>query len=74
MCIMKYDDLDEVIKRANSTDFGLAGGIVSEDFSEVQYIARRLKAGQVYVNCYGAIQPSTPFGGYKNSGIGRELG
>lgn len=63
-----------MIKRSNATDFGLAGGIVSEDFSEIQYIAKRLKVGQVYVNCYGKIQTCTPFGGYKGSGIGRELG
>ena len=72
--ILKFDDVDEVIERANNSNYGLAAGLVSRDHKECNYIAKRLKAGTVFINCYNITQPTTVFGGYKDSGIGRELG
>lgn len=71
---MKYDDLDEVIARANKTSYGLGAGVMTENLSEANYLARGLRVGTVYVNCYNKFSSSTPFGGFKDSGIGRELG
>ena len=73
-CILKFDDLDDVIKRANTSNYGLAAGVVSQDHNEINYIVKRLRAGQIYVNTYGAVSCQTPFGGFRDSGIGRELG
>lgn len=74
MSIMKFDDLNEVIDRANQNRYGLGAGIVSENIGEVLDVTKRFKAGTVYVNCWNVFQSSFPFGGYKDSGIGRELG
>lgn len=71
---MKFDDLDEVIARANKTSYGLGAGVMTENLSEANYLARGLRVGTVYVNCYNKFSSSTPFGGFKDSGIGRELG
>ena len=74
MSILKYDDLNEVIDRANKSNYGLGAGIVSENLDEIFEVQRRFRAGTVYVNCWNVFQTSFPFGGYKDSGIGRELG
>lgn len=63
-----------MIQRANNTPYGLAAGIVTENHSEANYLVRKLRAGTVYVNCYGISAPMTPFGGFKDSGIGRDNG
>lgn len=73
-CIFKFKEIDEVIERANSSEYGLGAGVVSENIEESQYLSRKLKAGTIYINCYNVFGAQTPFGGYKNSGIGRELG
>jgi len=73
-CITKFDDLDEVIHRANNTSYGLGAGVMTESHSEANYLIKHLRAGTVYVNCYNAFSAMAPFGGYKDSGIGRELG
>lgn len=62
------------MKRANSSNYGLAAGVVSNDSEELQWFSDRLKAGSLYLNCYMQIQKTLPFGGFKDSGIGRELG
>ena len=72
--ILKYDDVDEVIQRANNSNYGLGAGLVSSNHKECNYIARRLRAGTIYINCWNVFTPMTVFGGYKDSGIGRELG
>jgi acyl-CoA reductase-like NAD-dependent aldehyde dehydrogenase len=72
--ILKFNDLDEVIARANATNYGLAAGVVSRDIEKALKVVNALKAGTVYVNCYFASQANTPFGGYKDSGLGRECG
>ncbi|RZC35455.1 retinal dehydrogenase 1, partial [Asbolus verrucosus] len=72
--ILKFDTLDEVIERANNTSYGLASGIVTKDINTALVFAQAVQAGSVWINCYEPITPQTPFGGYKMSGIGRELG
>lgn len=72
--ILKFKDVDEVIKRANDTAYGLGGGVFSKDIDNALYISSRLEAGQVYVNTYLDLSVQTPFGGFKQSGIGREFG
>ena len=71
---MPFEDLDEVIARANDTEYGLAAGVWTENIRNAHYIASKLKAGTVWVNCYNVFDAAAPFGGYKQSGIGREMG
>jgi acyl-CoA reductase-like NAD-dependent aldehyde dehydrogenase len=71
---MPYDSLEEVAARANDTEYGLAAGLWTRDIGNAHRLAALLKAGSVYVNCWGASDPGAPFGGYKASGIGREHG
>ncbi|MBF8378026.1 aldehyde dehydrogenase family protein [Alicyclobacillus mali] len=71
---MPFEDLDEVIARANDTEYGLAAGVWTENIRNAHYIASKLRAGTVWVNCYNVFDAAAPFGGYKQSGIGREMG
>ncbi|WP_299092595.1 aldehyde dehydrogenase family protein [uncultured Metabacillus sp.] len=71
---MPYEDLDELIDRANNSEYGLAAGVWTQDVAKAHYIANKLRAGTVWVNCYNAFDAASPFGGYKQSGIGREMG
>ncbi len=73
LCIMPYDSEEEAVEIANDTDYGLAGGVWSADRDRAVAMARRLRTGQVEVNG-GAFNPLAPFGGYKQSGNGREYG
>lgn len=72
--ILKFETMDEVIERANNTNYGLAAGVLSKDIDKALVFAQAVQAGSVWVNCYDAVTPQTPFGGFKQSGIGRELG
>ncbi|KAJ8674127.1 hypothetical protein QAD02_005389 [Eretmocerus hayati] len=72
--IFKFKDLDEVIERANKTTYGLAAGIVTKNIDKALKFAKAVEAGSVWINGYDLIAPQTPFGGFKKSGIGRELG
>ncbi|KAK9800199.1 hypothetical protein WJX73_008189 [Symbiochloris irregularis] len=72
--IMTFDDTDDVLRRANNTDYGLAAGVFSQNIGLANKLARGLKAGTVWVNTYNVFDHSMPFGGYKQSGIGREKG
>jgi aldehyde dehydrogenase (NAD+) len=74
MSILKYSDINEVIKRANHTNYGLAAGVIGKDITKLLSTANSLRAGTVWVNTYNIIPPQAPFGGFKESGIGRELG
>lgn len=68
------DDLDDFIRFANDTRYGLASGVFTSDINKAHRAAARLEAGNVWVNCYGVNHPTLPFGGFKESGWGRELG
>ncbi len=72
--ILKFKTLDEAIERANNSQYGLAAGIVSKNTDNILKAANALRAGTIYANCYEIGDTNTPFGGFKNSGIGRELG
>lgn len=74
MSIMRFKNLDEVIDRANKTMYGLAAGVWTKDVSKALAIANNVRAGTVWVNCYNVLDTAAPFGGFKQSGIGRELG
>jgi acyl-CoA reductase-like NAD-dependent aldehyde dehydrogenase len=69
-----YDSIEEVARRANDTEFGLAAGVWTRDVSNAHKLASLLRAGSVYVNTWSASDPAAPFGGFKSSGIGREHG
>ena len=70
---ISFKDSDELIKRANATTFGLGSGVWTTNVSKAHQVAKALRAGSVWVNCYQAMDPAVPFGGYKMSGYGREV-
>ena len=70
----KFKDVNEVIKRGNQTFYGLAAAVWTRDIKKAHQIANGLRAGTVWVNCYDVFDPAAPFGGFKMSGFGRELG
>jgi aldehyde dehydrogenase (NAD+) len=74
MSIIKFKDINEVIERANKTMYGLAAAVWTKDISKAHTIANSVRAGTVWVNCYDVFDAAAPFGGFKQSGIGRELG
>ena len=74
LATIDFADLDEAIARANDTPYGLAAGVWTRDIKKAHYAARRLEAGTVWVNTYNVYDAAAPFGGYKGSGFGREMG
>jgi aldehyde dehydrogenase (NAD+) len=72
--VLPFKDMDEVIGRANNTTYGLAAAIWTKDIDKAHRFAREAKAGTVWVNCYHVVDTTTPFGGFKMSGQGRENG
>ncbi|KAF3778452.1 Aldehyde dehydrogenase family 2 member C4 [Nymphaea thermarum] len=74
MSLMKFKTIDEAIEKANKTQYGLASGIVTKDINVANTVARSVRAGSVWINCYLAFDPDCPYGGYKMSGFGRNLG
>jgi aldehyde dehydrogenase (NAD+) len=74
MTVIPFKDLNEVITRANRTVYGLAAGVWTRDIKKAHAIANGVRAGTVWINCYNVLDTRAPFGGFKQSGIGRELG
>ncbi|KAK7208075.1 aldehyde dehydrogenase domain-containing protein [Myxozyma melibiosi] len=72
--IAKFTDIDDVIKKGNGTNYGLASAVHTKSLNTAIEVSNRLKAGTVWVNCYNSFHAALPFGGYGESGIGRELG
>ncbi len=71
---LAFDDVDEVVQRANATDFGLASGVWTTNINTANKVSKRLRAGTVWINGYSLMDPAVPFGGYKMSGYGKESG
>ncbi len=69
-----FSDLDEIAAQANDTEYGLGAGIWTKDISKAHALAKKLRAGTVWINCYNVFDAALPFGGYKQSGWGREMG
>ena len=74
MTILKFKSIDEVVERANKNMYGLAAAVWTKDITKAHAIADSVRAGTVWVNCYDVFDAAAPFGGFKQSGIGRELG
>lgn len=74
MSVLTFKDTDDIIRRANDTFYGLAAAVWTRDIAKAHQYAARVKAGTVWVNCYDVFDAAAPFGGYKMSGMGRELG
>ena len=74
MSILRFKDIGEVVERANKSLYGLAAAVWTKDITKAHAIADNVRAGTVWVNCYDVFDAAAPFGGFKQSGIGRELG
>lgn len=76
MIISKFEDgdIDGVLKRANNTEYGLASGVFTKDINKALYVSEKLQAGTVFVNTYNKTDVAAPFGGFKQSGFGKDLG
>ncbi len=74
LATLTFDDIDQVIAQANNNPYGLASAVWTRDVKKAHIVSRQLKAGTVWINTYGLMDASMPFGGFKSSGFGRELG
>ena len=74
LSVLTFDDVDEAIQLANQTSYGLAAGLWTADIKQAFRVARAIRAGTVWVNTYNLYDPAAPFGGFKQSGFGRDLG
>jgi acyl-CoA reductase-like NAD-dependent aldehyde dehydrogenase len=74
VAVLPFHDEDEVIRQANSLIYGLAAGIWTRDLARAHRVASRIKSGNIWINTYNLVPVEAPFGGYKQSGIGRDLG
>jgi acyl-CoA reductase-like NAD-dependent aldehyde dehydrogenase len=72
--VLPFDNEEDLLKQANDSVYGLAAGLWTADYQRAWRVARRLEAGTVWVNTYKQLSIATPFGGFKDSGIGREKG
>jgi len=72
--LIPFKDENDAVLQGNDTTYGLGAGVWTSDISRAHKVARALRSGSVWINCYGLIDPISPFGGYKQSGFGRELG
>ena len=74
MSVLRFDNVDEIVDRANNTMYGLAAAVWTRDIGKAHHIAAKVRAGTVWINCYDVFDAAAPFGGFKMSGMGRELG
>ncbi|KAJ4749791.1 Cytosolic aldehyde dehydrogenase [Rhynchospora pubera] len=74
MSLMKFKTIEEAIEKANNTKYGLAAGIVTKDLNTMNRVSRSIRAGVIWVNCYFAFDIDCPFGGFKMSGFGKDMG
>jgi acyl-CoA reductase-like NAD-dependent aldehyde dehydrogenase len=74
LSVISYDSEDQALAIANDCDYGLAAGVWSEDLERAQRLAEKIESGTVWINDYNLLNLRFPFGGYKQSGLGRELG
>ena len=74
LSVLKFSDIDEVIDRAHDSIYGLAAAVWTKDIAKAHYIATHVRAGTIWVNCYDVFDAAAPFGGFRHSGFGRELG
>jgi aldehyde dehydrogenase (NAD+) len=74
LAAIEFGDVDEAIARANESQYGLAAAVWTRDIKKAHYVARKLQAGTVWINTYNVYDTAAPFGGYKQSGYGREMG
>uniref|UniRef100_A0A8C4W165 retinal dehydrogenase n=1 Tax=Gopherus evgoodei TaxID=1825980 RepID=A0A8C4W165_9SAUR len=72
--ILRFKTMDEVIERANNSDFGLVAAVFTNDINKALTVSSAMQAGTVWINCYNALNAQSPFGGFKMSGNGREMG
>jgi aldehyde dehydrogenase (NAD+) len=74
MSVLKFKNADEIVRRSNDTNFGLAAAVWTRDVAKAHRYASKVRAGTVWINCYDVFDAAAPFGGFKQSGLGRELG
>jgi phenylacetaldehyde dehydrogenase len=74
VCVQSFEELDDVVRRGNDTSYGLAASIWTRDINKAHKVAAQLRAGTVWINCHNVFDAAAPFGGYKQSGYGREMG
>jgi aldehyde dehydrogenase (NAD+) len=74
LSVLKFKDTDDIIERANNTFYGLAAAVWTRDVAKAHRYAKNVRAGTIWVNCYDVFDAAAPFGGFKMSGLGRELG
>lgn len=74
LSVLKFDDVDEIARRANDTNFGLAAAVWTRDIGKAHRFADKVRAGTIWINCYDNFDTAAPFGGFKQSGLGREKG